>query len=134
MVNSEKDLRILQLDGQVIYRTPTGEGIILARLAHECGYRIDTLCVALDISTRHLRRMFTEGLGISPKKWFKSQRMVYARNLLRSGLSIKEVSERLGFSGQKDFYLEFKTIYGLSPSSYLSRESDRVAETLGLPR
>ncbi len=134
MGNSEKDIRILQIDGQVVYVPPTGKAVLLARLAHESGYRIDTLCEALGISPRHMRRMFTEGLGISPKKWFKYERMVYARNLLRSGLSIKEVSERLGFSGQKDFYSEFKEYYGLPPSGYLSRESNRVMESLGLVR
>lgn len=132
MSSSEKDLRIVQQDGQVVYIPASGNEIPLARLAHECGYRIDSMSAALDVSPRHLRRMFTEGLGISPKKWFRSERMVYARNLLRSGLSIKEVSERLGFGGQKDLYLEFKEYYGLPPSSFLAQETKRVKGSLGI--
>lgn len=134
MSRSEKDLRIVQRDGQVIYIPTAGTEVPLASLAHECGYRIDTLSSVLNVSPRHLRRMFTEGLGISPKKWFRSERMVYARNLLRSGLSIKEASDKLGFNAQKDLYLEFKEYYGLSPSSYLTQENDRVMEKLGLRR
>ena len=125
------ETRILQKDGLVFYVSNYGEIIPLIKLAGESGYRIDVLCNSLDISPRHFRRLFVSSLGICPKKWLKSERMVFARNLLRSGIPIKKVSEKLGFSAQKEFYREFKDYYNTSPSDFRTQETERVMERLG---
>lgn len=127
---TEKNLRIVQEDGQVFYVSSAGKAVPLSSLVHRCGYRIEAICEALAVSPRHLRRMFTDGLALSPKKWLRSERMVHARNLLKGGYSIKETSEKLGFNSQKDFYLEFKEYYAVPPSDYLARENKRLRERL----
>ncbi|MEP2777356.1 MAG: helix-turn-helix transcriptional regulator [Luteolibacter sp.] len=110
---------------------PDGRNVPLFRLASDCGYRIDTICERLDVSPRHFRRLFQSLLGISPKSWLKAERMVFARNLLRGGHSIKQVSEKLGYSAQKEFYREFMQYYKVAPSEFRSRESERAMSQLG---
>ncbi len=131
MAVDTKDSRITQLNGQILYVSWVGQNIPLSRLALESGYRIDTLCTKLDVSPRHFRRLFSSALGICPKKWLKSERMVFARNLLRGGMSIKEVSEQLGFAAQKEFHREFREYYSLAPSTFRTQETERVMARLG---
>ncbi|MBC7978987.1 MAG: helix-turn-helix transcriptional regulator [Armatimonadetes bacterium] len=130
MVERSKETKIIQCDGMPIYAYSSSRLIPLYKVAHECGYRLDKLCSVLEISTRHFRRLFTDTIGVCPKKWLKSERMVYARNLLRGGYPIKEVSERLGFGNQKEFNREFREFYAISPSSYRAQETERVLEKL----
>ncbi len=125
------DSRITQQNGQILYISWFGERIPLSSLAFESRYRIDTLCANLDVSPRHFRRLFSTALGICPKKWLKAERMVFARNLLRGGMSIKEVSEQLGFAAQKEFHREFREYYSLAPSTFRTRETERVMARLG---
>ncbi len=131
MSGNTKESKIIQQDGIVFYVRATGEAIPLIKLASECGYRIDNLCSELEVSPRHFRRLFDTSLGICPKKWLKAERMVFARNLLRGGLSIKEVSERLGFSAQKEFYREFRECYHIPPTEFRAQQTGRVMEKLG---
>lgn len=121
-----KEMKIFQTDGVMYYIHPTAGYIPLSRLVEQCGYRIDNLCSALDISPRQFRRIFDTSLGICPKRYLKSERMVSARRLLRGGLSLKEVSEQLGFNAQKDFYREFREYYDVAPTEFRSRESGRA--------
>jgi len=53
-------------------------------------------------------------------------RMEQARNLLlESNLSIKEISERLGYARQHDFYRAFRQRIGCSPSAWRTRAAGR---------
>lgn len=131
MAASAIKTKIIQRDGVIYYLHPSAGLIPLSRLVEQCKYSIDGLCTALEVSPRHFRRIFDTSLGICPKKYLKSERMVAARSLLRGGLSIKEVSDQLGFNSQKDFYREFREYYDLAPTDFRSRESDRMIESLG---
>lgn len=131
MAEFAKDTKIIQMDGVIYYLHPTFGRVPLARLAEDCGYRIDKLCATLGVSPRHFRRIFDASLGICPKKYVKSERMVSARRLLRGGQSIKEVAEALGFNAQKDFYREFQEYYELAPTDFRSQETVRGIGQIG---
>lgn len=131
MTGDNKEARIIQKDGMVFYVSGTGVTFPLFNLARDCRYRIDMLCSELQVSPRHFRRLFDNALGICPKKWLKAERMVCARTMLRSGKAIKEVSDSLGFSKQKDFYREFRDCYQISPSEFRAQESERMMQRLG---
>jgi AraC-like DNA-binding protein len=132
MLGKHNKSKIIQKDGVVYYAHREDLGIPLSKLALECGYRIDKLCAVLDISPRHFRRQFDKCFGICPKQWLKSERMVFARNLLRGGLTIKEASDKLGFAAQKEFHREFKEYYSVAPTDYRAQNTKRVMECLGL--
>ena len=100
--------------------------IPLADLAIECRFRVDLLCRQLEISDRHLHRVFSESIGLAPKDWLRRQRMVAARGMLRQGISIKEAAIDLGFAHPKDFTREFRDCYGLPPSAFVACETLRA--------
>ncbi|OYV05204.1 MAG: hypothetical protein CFE26_12810 [Verrucomicrobiales bacterium VVV1] len=94
----------------------------LSTIARETCYRVDRLCLVVGLSERHLRRVFEEGLGISPKDWLRKERMVAARSLLREGSAVKEVSSDLGFASPKIFAREFQEFYGVTPTDFQRKD------------
>ena len=127
---NQKDNRLTYSGGLLSYTPACGEDVPLYRVACSSGYRFDALCEALEISQRHLRRFFVEAVGVQPKMWLRSERMVRARCLLKTSLSIREISEQLGFNDQKDFSREFRQFYQIAPSEYKARETIRTIDLL----
>lgn len=123
--------KIVHADGVISFLHTSGLTTPLSTLAIRCNYRLDQICKILDISPRHLRRLFDRCLGICPKQWIISERMVYARTLLRGGMSIRETSEILGFSAQKEFHREFRNHYEMAPSHFRAQHTEQVMEKLG---
>lgn len=81
-----------------------------------------SLCDRIEVSERHLRRVFEEGLGISPKEWLRQERMVAARALLREGSPVKEVANVLGFTTSKMFSRDFQLFHGVKPTEFQRKE------------
>lgn len=122
-----RDVEIVQRDGRILVllaREPLP--LSLSQIARECDYRMPALCERLSLSERHLRRVFEEGIGISPKEWLRQERMVAARNLLRHGSPIKEVAIDLGFSTPKMFSRDFLAFYGVRPTDFQRKESSFI--------
>jgi AraC-like DNA-binding protein len=122
-----RDVEILQKDGRILVllaREPLP--LSLSQIAREGEYRMSSLCDRIGVSERHLRRVFEEGLGISPKEWLRQERMVAARSLLRFGSPIKEVAIDLGFSTAKMFSRDFQTFYGVRPTDFQRKETEHI--------
>ncbi len=94
----------------------------LARLAKEAGYRADELAARLQVSTRLLRRVFQDDLGISLKSWLVEARAVEIRRLLLGRESIAEIAASVGFSHPKEMAREFRKIHGMTPSDYRNHQ------------
>ena len=74
------------------------------------------------MSPEHICRKFKEAYGISPLKYALELKIATAKNmLLHSERSIKEISDRMGFSDVYAFSQSFKKNTGIPPSKY--RES-----------
>lgn len=126
-----RDVEITQRDGRILVllaREPLP--LSLSQIAREGEYRMSSLCDRIGVSERHLRRVFEEGLGISPKEWLRQERMVAARNLLRHGSPIKEVAIDLGFSTAKMFSRDFQTFYGVRPTDFQRKESGYILRAI----
>lgn len=122
-----RDVEIIHKDGRILVllaREPMP--LLLTQIAREGGYRMSNLCARVGVSERHLRRVFEEGIGISPKEWLRQERMVVARNLLRHGSPIKEVAMDLGFSTAKMFSRDFLSFYGVRPTDFQRKESEFI--------
>lgn len=118
-----RDVEVLHRNGQFFaYCAREPLPLSLSAIARETCYRVDRLCLVLGISERHLRRVFEEGLGISPKDWLRKERMVAARSLLREGSAVKEVSADLGFASAKIFAREFQEFYGVTPTDFQRKD------------
>ena len=61
---------------------------------------------------------FRREVGISPIKYLLGWRVGIAKNLLRHGLSVGEVAQRVGYSSSSTFSVAFARQVGAPPTSY----------------
>lgn len=81
--------------------------------------RIATLAAVVNLSRSHYTEIFHRVTGCAPLMYLNRLRMERAVQLLnRSNLSIKAISEQLGFSDQFYFSRAFTKFHGHSPSEY----------------
>lgn len=81
--------------------------------------RLNELAKELQISDRHLRRIFQAELGVTPIKFAQTQRLLLAKRLLTdTGLPITEVAFAAGFHSLRRFNVLFKKHYGLNPTNF----------------
>lgn len=79
---------------------------------------IRTLANFLCVSPSKLKRVFSKYSALSLHKFVLAVKTEKAKELLKSGLSSKEVSRRLGFDNQNYFSAVFKRETGKSPSAF----------------
>lgn len=85
----------------------------------ESDFTVEALAKRLDITTVHLRRIFSHNTSISPIKYINDIRFEQAKTLLTSSnLTIGEIALSLGFTDQFHFSKSFKNIMGISPTEY----------------
>ena len=78
---------------------------------------IRDLAVKLKISERHLRKLFTDTIGLSPVKIARIHKSVFARKLLSaSSQSITDIAFASGFRSIRQFNDSYKEIFGEAPS------------------
>lgn len=84
-------------------------------------FTVKSLAESLNISTVHLRRIFSHHIDKSPVKYINDMRLEQAKILLRSSnLTIGEIALSLGFADQFYFSKSFKATVGLTPTQYRS--------------
>ncbi len=77
---------------------------------------VASLAATVDLSERHLERLFVKELGNTPSAFYRELRLSRARNrLLATTDSIEEIAEVSGFSSQAHFTRAFKAWCGASP-------------------
>lgn len=86
---------------------------------------LDTLARHSNYSKRHFTRLFREVSGLSPMDYLNKVRIKNASDLLvRSDMSIIEISRLCGFEDNNLFSRRFKAFFNLTPSQY--RKLNRV--------
>jgi len=84
-----------------------------------CEIRVDDVCKAVGISKYHFCREFKKHTGLTVMEYILKTRIVLAKNdLLKTNLSITEISEQNGFSSVSYFCRAFKEEEKLSPLQY----------------
>ena len=82
-------------------------------------FTVESLAEGLDVSTVHLRRIFSHHTDKSPIKYINDVRFEQAKILLvSSNLTVGEIALSLGFTDQFHFSKSFKSTVGLTPSDY----------------
>ena len=107
--------------------------LIIAGLLDESGE--EALGARLGVSARHLRRMFSEHLGVTPDQFARSRRAHFARRLLDdTDLSIADVAFASGFGSLRQFNRAMREIFRASPRELRDRRrrGDRLAADGGL--
>ena len=104
-------------------------------LAPCCDYNAVNLARRLNISLRHLHRIFAATFGQTPQDWLNEERLVRARQMLLTARSVKEVAFALRFRGASQFSRDFRRRFGLVPSSLLANHRERAGSSaLSWPR
>jgi transcriptional regulator GlxA family with amidase domain len=78
---------------------------------------LEDIASSAGISTNHLGLLFREFLQTTPMRYLKAHRLGYAKNLLsRTGLSVGEIAQRVGFVDQLHFSREYHKHFGITPT------------------
>jgi AraC-like DNA-binding protein len=82
---------------------------------------VNTVAVDLGVSERHLRRIFREAFGVSPKAYAKLARFNRALHAAREGgcASWASIAAASGYYDQAHLIDEFRTIAGVTPRALL---------------
>lgn len=81
---------------------------------------VPELCAKLGVASRTLRTICHEYLGMGPKKYLYLRRMHLVRRALRAGnadeATVTEIAMQFGFWELGRFAVEYRTLFGESPS------------------
>jgi AraC-like DNA-binding protein len=90
---------------------------------------ISALCSALKVSERTLRKAFHEARGLSPCRQLRMLRLSEARRTLltadRKLVTVTEIATGCGFLELGRFSVEYRKVFGESPSQTLRRRTRR---------
>ncbi|MET0378084.1 MAG: AlkA N-terminal domain-containing protein [Spongiibacteraceae bacterium] len=114
-----------------------------ARPAHIAAHHIDAgflegnslaaLALQLNISERHLRRVFAETFGVAPVQYAQTQKLLLARRLLRdTQLSITDIAFAAGFGSLRRLHALFQQKYEDAPGPWRKRHARAVKAGAGL--
>jgi AraC family transcriptional regulator of adaptative response / DNA-3-methyladenine glycosylase II len=80
-------------------------------------HSLDELADLLHLTSRHLRRLFSEHLGTSPVAVAQTRRLHFSRQLLQqTSLSVIDTAMAAGFGSLRRFNESFRQAFGISPS------------------
>ena len=84
--------------------------------------KLERVAQAVNVSVRHLRRLFWQARRESPQTAFTRLRLEHAMGLLSlSKLKLDAIARQCGFSGSSDFCRVFKTHHLVSPDAWRKR-------------
>jgi len=87
--------------------------------------RVERVAERLGVTSRHLRRAFTESVGIGPKDFARTVRLQRAVRLTATSQNWSRIAASAGYYDQAHLIAEFRELVGLTPSAFLRRASDR---------
>jgi len=111
--NAAARVRQVQYACDCLGQTPAGGG--LTRIA-----------AALGISSRHLRRMFLEHVGVTPRQYLRLSRFIQALHSITSSRSLTDVAHAANYFDQAHFCHDFRAIAGITPREYQVRVGPAV--------
>jgi transcriptional regulator GlxA family with amidase domain len=84
-------------------------------------YSLDVLAKHLNVSTRHLTRLFREELSTTPARYVEDIRFEMARALLDQRHSATQAATLAGFPSYESMRRVFARKLGISPAAYQRR-------------
>ena len=85
--------------------------------------RVETIAEQLGVTARHLRRAFTESVGVGPKDFARTVRLHRAlgRAVSSSSSDWSSVATDSGYYDQAHLIADFRQLVGLTPGAFLKR-------------
>ncbi len=88
--------------------------------------RVESVAERLGVTARHLRRAFTESVGIGPKEFARTVRLQRAvRAAAATSNDWAQIAADAGYYDQAHLIAEFRELVGLTPGAFLKRAGDR---------
>jgi AraC-like DNA-binding protein len=84
-------------------------------------FSIDQLAEQMNMSRSSFYRKFKALTDMTPVDYLKMCRLEQAATLLRQGIRITEVAERVGFTSSSYFAKCFKGRFGVLPKDFIAR-------------
>ncbi|WP_041415916.1 Ada metal-binding domain-containing protein [Shewanella halifaxensis] len=95
-------------------------------LSGDDGLSVEALSERLGISSRYLRKLFSEKMGVSVKGYVQYRQLMFAKQLLhQTQLSITQVAFAAGFNSIRRFNEVFKQALQLTPSALRKASTKR---------
>ena len=103
------------------------------RLLEGDAVRVDSVAKQLGVTARHLRRVFTESVGIGPKDFARTVRLQRAVRMAATSHDWVRIAANAGYYDQSHLIADFRELVGLTPGAFLKREGARpdTAERFG---
>ena len=84
-------------------------------------WTLHAMASAAGMSRARFAAHFTQVVGTSPGEYLTSWRLGLARSLMRKGLSVKEVADRVGYGSASAFGRAFAQRTGATPRAWRAR-------------
>jgi AraC-like DNA-binding protein len=89
--------------------------------------RVESVAERLGVTARHLRRAFTESIGIGPKDFARTVRLQRAVRRAATSKDWARIAADTGYYDQAHLISDFRQLVGLTPAAFLKRANDRGA-------
>jgi AraC-like DNA-binding protein len=89
--------------------------------------RVESVAHRLGVTARHLRRVFTESIGIGPKDFARAVRLQRAVRRLATSTDWVRIAADAGYYDQAHLIADFRDLVGLTPGVFLKRVVEQTA-------
>ncbi len=89
-----------------------------ARLLDVGEARVEHVAARLGVTSRHLRRAFTQSIGVAPKQYARTARLQRAIRLAATSRDWGRVATDAGYYDQAHFIADFRAFVGATPSAF----------------
>jgi transcriptional regulator GlxA family with amidase domain len=95
--------------------------------------RVESVARQLGITPRHLRRAFTESVGIGPKDFARTVRLRRTLRMVGPSADWGRIAADAGYYDQAHLIAEFRELVGFTPGAFLRHTAGRSASGLPSP-
>ena len=96
--------------------------------------RVESVASRLGVTARHLRRVFTESVGIGPKDYARTVRLQRAVRRAATSSDWGQIAVDAGYYDQAHLIGDFKELVGLTPGAFAKRVGARSGKLEPLRR
>ena len=87
--------------------------------------RVERVAERLGVTARHLRRAFTESIGIGPKEFARTVRLQRVVRMTATSRDWGRIAADAGYYDQAHLIADFRELVGLTPGAFLKRTGAR---------
>jgi AraC-like DNA-binding protein len=83
--------------------------------------RVERVADQLGVTARHLRRAFTENVGVGPKEFARAARLQRAVRMAATSSDWARIAADAGYYDQAHLIAEFRQLVGITPGAFFKR-------------